>query len=436
MSESTSKTIQSPILVASYECLLCGTTDIGPDDIASHKKQHGAFKRYGLLWPEKLSAGIPIDFRSNIPTYSSPTLAHALGVSCVYIRNEGVNHSGSMKDYIVRQALAAGRAKGFTRFSVVSSGNHAVSLAMNTDSKRETAILFTPSSSSKIPFLITFPHVVAVGMHDALIEDVYNLVTQVKLNGIYDINAHNECLLPGLIPVASDVLSLDPLPTHVLAGVGNGTYLAGIGWGLKTLSKSYQKLPKIIPVGMKGAFPSEDAYTLKESIVEYSEFFEQEDVIDAAEGSIAIESYSMPQLMHAVSLTKGFPLGELTNRDLAAAYELLATDAHLIARGAIPEPTGIMGLAAALKWKDRFTQKDVLHCSFTGHGVKDLETISRILSPALKDSLIKAARRDRPDLLPREPDAQGISIHIPKDTDADKLNMLLRKNTSVLDPIE
>ncbi len=414
--------------VLNYKCLLCNEIGIAPEDVSDHKDRHGTRKRYGLLLPQSLWT--PQAQSTQVPTYSSPMIAKALGVSHVYIRDEGANYSGSMKDYIVKRCVAQGQLLGKKRFAVVSSGNHAVSLAMHAARADSEAIVFTPASSSKIALLATFSNVVVVGMHGALFEDVYNLVTHIDLgDSIYNANACNEDLLPGLLGVAQDIRNLDPQPTHVLAGVGNGTYLAGIGFGLLRNASTHIK---IVPCGMKGAFPTEDAFRNGTPIEEYAAFAIDEHLIDAAEGSIALESYSMPQLMHAVKSTQGFPLGDLTNDDLTAAYRLLASDAHLLARGAIPEPTGIMSLAAALKWKSTFDSTSVLHCSFTGHGVKDLETILRLVPDETGKALTERAMHARPDLLPNTTsESRGVVLYINKDTTSERLQRLLGERAQI-----
>ncbi|MBI2453067.1 MAG: pyridoxal-phosphate dependent enzyme [Parcubacteria group bacterium] len=331
------------------------------------------------------------------PVYESAVIARKIGVRKVYIRDEGNNPSGSMKDYLVSRAVALGLQKGFKRFAVVSSGNHAVSLAMETQRCGASAIVFTPGSSGKLPLLTSFTNTLVIGIRGAIFEDVYNLVSGLSIEGVYDANVCNEDLLPALMPVARDLLTLNPPPTHVLAGVGNGTYLAGIALGLEKIGS--KSTPKIVAVGMKGAFPTEEAFRRKRMLHKYKEFLTEESEISAAEGSIATESYSMPQLLHALRISKGFTLGELTNQDLGDAYRLLLEDQELFSRGVIPEATGIMSLAAALRWQNMFSPEDVLHLSFTGHGAKDTEAIRRLLPAAMCGLVEEAASRARPDLV-------------------------------------
>lgn len=379
-----------------YLCLLCKKV-ILESSIEDHKMdEHLLIKHYGMMWPlfREDSSGRDL---APIPTYDSPIIAKELNVKKVYIRDEGQNTSGSMKDYGVEKAINRGLQYGFKNFSVVSSGNHAVSLALYSKKNNVHAIVFVPASSSKLNALASFDNVLAIGIQDAIFEEVYTIASSINFDNIYSINVNNEEVLGGFHPIASQIDALNPKPSHILSGAGNGTYLAGI---ISGFYPEINTLPRINPVGMKGAFPIENAFLSKELIFEHKDFLVDEHLIDAAEGSIAIASYSMPQLMYALGLSRGFPLGDLVNDDLNNAYLLLSRDEALVENGVVPEPTGIMGLAAALKHKDKFNPNDILLIAFTGHGIKDIEGIRRIVeNKKVADRLIEEAMRRRPDLI-------------------------------------
>lgn len=405
-----------------YLCLLCDKL-VEESKIERHKKRlHQAQKHYGVMWP-LFSEEILARDLYNIPTYESAILAQELGVSKVYIRDEGQNFSGSMKDYSVEKAVRIGLQQGFKNFSVVSSGNHAVSLAKYSKRYGVKALVFAPASSSKIGLLASLQNTFVVGVKDAIFEDVYTLAAGMSFDGIYNANVSNELLLSGFYPVAEQITILNPPPSHILAGVGNGSYLAGIALGLERLAIT---MPKIVPVGMQGAFPTETAFTEGKLLREYDEFLTDESVIDAAEGSIAIASYSIPQLMHALYLSKGFPLGGLTNEDLKTAFLILARDVNLLEKGAIPEPTGIMGLAAALKYKEMFTKSDTPLIAFTGHGVKDIKGIGRLV-PEISDKLIYRAKNSRPDLSVNDQGYAEKVLFVYKGISPQELEVLIRR---------
>ncbi len=380
------------VMAKIFECLICGNT-VYESDIYTHKAVHPGLKSYGYMWPSYYEENPNRNLRL-APIHQSTLFAEAIGVSEVYIRDEGQNLSGSMKDYIVEEAVNLGIADGANVFTVVSSGNQAFSLAKYTQLAGKKAVLFAPESSSKIGILSTLDNVFILAVKDAIFEDVYRLAADLNLPGVYNANVTNDLLLPGLVTVSRQIIEAGLNIDYVLSGVGNGTYLAGLTLGFM---KYRYALPKIIPVGMMGAFPTQVALENGISCYEYQDFQVDESIIDAAEGSIAIASYSMPQLIHAITVSNGFCLGDLLNSDLATAYDLLYQDKALVDAGAIPEPTGIMGLAAAIKYRNCFGSKSRLLISFTGHGVKDLEGIKRLV-PNLYDELSAAALASRPDL--------------------------------------
>ncbi len=375
-----------------HKCLFCGE-DVCSLGISAHKKNHAGVAVYGCMWPYNTNEDLNRNL-SKVPMYESAFLAHALNVRKVYIRDEGQNFSGSMKDYSTERAVRLGTETGVEIFTVVSSGNQAVSLAKYTALAGKKAIMFTPASSSKINMLSTFSNVLVIAVADAIFEDVYRLAANLELDGVYNANVSNELLLPGFMTVSKEIFDFAPDVDCIFSGVGNGSYLAGIILGYQNYRLP---LPKIIPVGMDGAFPTKIALENGFHIYEYNDFLTEESLINAAEGSIAIASYSMPQLVYAVSVSHGFGLGDLLNTDLAAAYNLLYEDDMLLACGVIPEPTGIMGLAAALKHKDNFGPESCLLISFTGHGVKDLDGIKRLV-PNISNDLCRIALTNRPDL--------------------------------------
>lgn len=369
-----------------FKCLICGETVL-EGNILDHKILcHFAIRHYGFMWPiNDYQQNDSVVSRSKV--YSCPALAQAAGVKMLYVLNEGLNPSGSMKDFLTSQAIFLGSQSGAKGYTIVSSGNHAVSLALAAQKVGASAIIFVPATSSKIDFLCSFKNTLVFGVQDAIFEDVYSQYSLFadQMHGIYNANVCNESLLVGLANAWQPISNLNPYPTHILSGVGNGSYLAGFYLG------SRAKSPIIVPIGMRGAFPTEEAIRQRRPIVEYQDFLTEESLIDAAEGSIAIGSYSMPQLTHAVSMTNGFPLGDLTNEDLAEAYKALCREEKLIEGGIIPEPTGIMGLAAALKHD--LGSNSIPVVVFTGHAVKDIDTILRINEPRIGSFIVESAQK-------------------------------------------
>jgi len=380
-----------------FRCLLCNKT-VSAKMVSQHKTaHHNEYRHYGMMWQVGGNNDKTLS-NSKSRVIACPTIAKMVGVSMLYILNEGFNPSGSMKDYLTTRAVSLGGRQGYKWYTVVSSGNQAVSLALAAQKVGGKVIIFVPASSHKIDFLCSFPNTLVFGVEDSVFEDVYTQygLFSESLPGIYNANVCNEFLLAGLSDVWTATKRLSPFPTHVLSGVGNGSYLAGFYWGISQTKTKH--MPKIIPVGMKGGFPTETAIRKGQSICEYKDFRVPESLIDAAEGSIAIGSYSMPQLVYSVVQTQGFPAGGLLNDDLAVAYEAILQEKELLSAGAIPEPTGILGLASLLKNKKLFPKSSHPMAVFTGHAVKDLDTVLRITDSKIGQEIRRLAKNSAGDL--------------------------------------
>ena len=240
-------------MIQLWRCLICDR-EVRRHELLAHKEIHRSMAHYGFMWPicDKESQD---NYPWTIPIFYSDYLADYLGVKRVYIRDEGRNPSGSMKDYTVRRAIELGLRENFDIFTVVSSGNHAASLAYYASRCFAKTIVFTPASSSKVAFLSNLPYTKVICVKDAIFEEVYMLANKAQCECMYNANVCNEELLVVFRMVAEDIARLDPLPTHILSGVGNGSYLAGIAHGFERIGMT---LPKIIPIGMRGAFPTEE----------------------------------------------------------------------------------------------------------------------------------------------------------------------------------
>jgi threonine synthase len=371
---------------------MCNRT-VTSDQIEIHKQQEPNGYKYAMLWPD-YNPLTDYCYDIDIPIYCSRTISNFLGVKKVYILDEGHNVSGSMKDYLVKKTLNLAEKKNVSFFNLASSGNHALSLANQTQLHGYYSMIFLPESSSKIKYLAAYENALVIAVKEAKYEEVYNLSNRININGIFNANVSNELLITGFQPVARKICSLSPFPSHILAGVGNGTYLSGLTWSFQ---HTLTTLPKIVPVGMKGAFPFEKAVNNNTNIYKYKDYDVDTKYINEATGSIALESYNMPQLFYALKISNGFPLGGLQNSDLFNAYVLLMNDKNLINNYVIPEPTGIMGLAAAIKYKNLFSGDDILLISFTGHADTNLESIKR-LAPELITGLSSHLCRKRKSL--------------------------------------
>lgn len=97
-----------------YFCLMCSKV-VDRERVLEHKAtKHKDVTHYGIMWPLEREETLGFDEPSsqNIPVYDSEFLVGELNVAHVYIRDEGRNFSGSMKDFIVERAIKIGIEQG------------------------------------------------------------------------------------------------------------------------------------------------------------------------------------------------------------------------------------------------------------------------------------------------------------------------------------
>ncbi len=130
-----------------YKCPVCGgVVDIAYTD-GQYLKQDapGVFAWVSLL-PVSDDHGISL-FEGNTPLIKAPALAKRTGIQTVYIKNEGVNPTGSFKD----RALAVGVAKsmelGAGTLIAASSGNGSAAMAAYAARSGQKAIVLVPEST-------------------------------------------------------------------------------------------------------------------------------------------------------------------------------------------------------------------------------------------------------------------------------------------------
>src|SRR3989338_856383 len=390
-------------------------------DIINHETEIYQHRVYNMWKSWLMQQLMPVEAKdvvslgeSGIPIIESEFLARELGVKKVYIRDEGKNPTGSMKDYIISCGTTKGRQEGYNHFTAVSCGNHALSAAHYVKSINGKIIVFITSGSTKAGFLNKIPNAhtfrVKTNGRDSIYEEVYERFYNAGNNRIYNLNVSNEFMIDSAKTVALEMaLSGKEMPTHFISCAGNGTYIGGVGKGFLELKQLgiIKESPKCVAVGMKGGFPFETALDMNVPIKEYKDFLIDEKKINYAEGTMAIGCYSMPQAILAIKSTNGFTLGGLENEALIDAYIMLSKDRILMEAGIVQEPTAIQSLAAVLKHSSNFSKEDIVLLSFTGHGAKNLKEISEMLGEKYRTkyeilATSAVSKQGRPDLVVEE----------------------------------
>jgi threonine synthase len=160
-------------------------------------------------------------------------------------------------------------------------------------------------------------------------------------------------------------------PDTVILPVGNGTLLLGAGIGFKELRQTgiTDRLPKIIGVQAENCAPLYRAY--REKVAEIPPVDTKETL---AEGIAIARPVRGQQIIDAVQQTGGEFL-TVSEEEIKRALVEIGLLGHCL------EPTAAATIAGVKKYLPRSSQGEVIVSVFTGHGLKAIEKMLKMLSP-------------------------------------------------------
>lgn len=312
------------------------------------------------------------------PLYPAQRLAELLGIKELFIKDDGLNPTSSLKDRASALAVAKALEAGAKVIGCSSTGNAASSLAGNAAAAGLKTYIFVPSRApkGKIAQLITFgANVISV---DGSYEDTFKISAEaIKKWGWYNRNAAiNPYLSEGKKTVALEIgEQLNwKCPDYVALSVGDGCTIAGVWKGFKDLYALglIDRLPRLISVQASGCCP------LNRAIEEKKPWYPMEE--NTLADSIAVGVPRNPdKALNAITESDGIVVN-VTDEEIMAAQKLLGTTC-----GVFGEPAGVTGTAGLKKACEMgLIPKDATVVSIvTGNGLKDVENTIKATKPPL-----------------------------------------------------
>jgi threonine synthase len=204
------------------------------------------------------------------PLYKAQKLAESLGISTLYIKDDGRNPSCSYKDRASAISVARATEMEETVITAASTGNAAASLACMTGSLDVKTMIFVPQTAPapKVAQLLVFG--ANVIMVDGTYDDAFDLCIQASNEyGWYNRNTgYNAFTREGKKTCAFEICEqLEwETPDKVFVSAGDGNILSGLWKGFTDFKKLgiIDKLPQMIAVqaehsnAIKLAFESAD----------------------------------------------------------------------------------------------------------------------------------------------------------------------------------
>lgn len=346
--------------------------------------------RYRELLPiEEETENTPLRV-GNTPLYEEPRLAEMLGLGRLYVKDDGLNPTSSLKDRASAMAVAKAKEAGKDIIACSSTGNAASSLAGNAAAAGMKTYIFVPSRApkGKVAQLLTFGATVVSVQGNY--EETFELSSKaIDRWGWYNRNAAvNPYLSEGKKTVSLEICEQLQwkAPDYIAVAVGDGCTIGGVWKGLKDLYAIgfIDKLPRLISCQAEGCCP------LNRAIEEKAPWQPMEE--NTLADSIAVGVPRNPdKALQAIEESNGLVVN-VSDAEIMAAQKLLGSVCGLFG-----EPAGVTGTAGVKKLCEMgvLGKDDTVVTMISGNGLKDVENAikaagSPIACPNDMESLLRA----------------------------------------------
>lgn len=335
-------------------------------EILSARRDNSMWRYRELLPVEESTENTPLRVGWS-PFYEAPALAAQLGIQKLYVKDDGLNPTASLKDRASAMAVAKAKEAGAEVIACSSTGNAASSLAGNAAAAGIKTFIFVPSRApkGKVAQLMTFGATV-VSVQGSYEETFELSKAAIDKWGWYNRNAAiNPYLSEGKKTVGLEIMEQIgwEVPDYIAISVGDGCTIAGLWKGLKDLKAIgfIDKLPRLISVQAEGCCPINRAIETGEA------WFPMEENTIADSIAVGVPRNADKALM-AIRESNGVVVN-VSDAEIMAAQKLLGSTC-----GVFGEPAGVTGAAGLKKLCEAGKiEKDATVVSVvTGNGLKDV----------------------------------------------------------------
>jgi threonine synthase len=402
--------------VSHLKCSLCGAV-YAPDEVRYVCPKHGDSGLLDVLYDyEKIKSQLttadiskskdfsiwrywdllPIDNRSAVPPlrvgwtplYSAKRLGKELALYNLWLKDDGLNPTGSFKDRASAVVVAKAKELGVEVITAASSGNAGAALAGLCASAHVPAVVFAPHTApeAKVAQLLIY------GARVFLVKGTYDQAFEFSLAaskefGWYSRNTgYNPYTAEGKKTASLEICEQLALiksessssrwgvPDRIFVAVGDGNIITGLWKGLRDLLALgwIEKLPKLMGVQAEGAAACYNAWKAGTDTIT---------PVDAHTISDSI-CVGLPRdgtrAVRAVREAQGAYLS-VSDKEVLEAMRKLARE-----EGIFAEPAGATGYAGLVKAvRENLVDRDEdIVVVVTGNGLKDIHAAVRAAGKA------------------------------------------------------
>lgn len=305
------------------------------------------------------------------PLWEPSNLREELGLANLFIKDDTLNPTGSLKDRASYLVAAFARKYKINDIVVASTGNAASSMAGVGAAAGLNVKIFIPASAPKAKMVQALQYGAEVNLVDGTYDMAFDKSIEYtdKYGGLNRNTAYNPLTLEGKKTAALEVFTtMKRAPDYVFVPVGDGVILGGLYRGFIDLyEKGYtDKIPVIHSVQAEGSCAINRA--LEEG--DFREPVPSDTIADSISVDIPRNGY------YAVKMLKKYDGRGVTVSDseILEAQKMLASKAGLFA-----EPSSASVLAGLLKVRETITDDAYTALVVTGSGLKDIDGAMRAL---------------------------------------------------------
>jgi len=324
-----------------------------------------------------------------------------LGLTDVWLKDDGLNPTGSLKDRASTVVVAKAKELGVDVITAASSGNAGAALAGIAASAHMPAVVFAPHTApeAKVAQLLIY------GARVLLVKGTYDQAFDLSLAaskefGWYSRNTgYNPFTAEGKktasLEICEQLTHLQPTSDHktwnapdrIFVAVGDGNIITGLWKGLRDLKALgwIERVPRLMGVQAEGAAACYNAWRAGTDVIT---------PVDAHTISDSI-SVGLPRdgtrAVRAVRETNGAYVTVSDDEVLAAMLKLAREE------GVFAEPAGATGYAGLAKavGESLVDRDERIVVVVTGNGLKDISSAMKATGKAsLIEPTLEAVRRD------------------------------------------
>jgi threonine synthase len=300
----------------------------------------------------------------NTPLLLSPKLSARVGRGCeVFVKNEGLNPTGSFKDRGMTVAVSRAIDRSSRALICASTGNTSASAAAYAARAGISCAVVLPAGKIAAGKLVqAFAHGAKVIPIDGNFDDALRIVRELGEGSEFAIvNSINQDRIAGQKTAAFEIIDeLGDAPDFHLLPIGNAGNITAYWAGYREYREhgKSKTLPAMIGFQAAGSAP-----------IFHNRVIENPETIASA---IRIGNpASWKQARTALDESNG-------DVDVVSDEEILAAQGWLASNeGILVEPASAASIAGLIKWAGKIPDQSCIVCTVTGHGLKDPDSIQR-----------------------------------------------------------